>query len=761
MIVSFTQDDAERAFRAEIADFIRRDLPADMAARNRTAVHWTREDMLGWAEILNRRGWSTIHWPEEYGGPGWTPRQRHIFEEMTFAAGAPPLNMQAITLVGPVISTFGSAEQKARHLPSIREGREFWAQGFSEPNAGSDLASLKTTALRDGDSYVINGQKIWTSQAQYADWLFLLVRTDPQAEKRAGISFILCPANAPGVTIRPIPSIDGGISLCETFLENVRVPVENLVGEAGKGWVYANFLLGNERTTTAEIPRNRQMLKRLKSLAKNHTRNGRPLSQDPAFAARIAALEVELEALEVSVQRALSETQPNGRPMASTLKLRGSEILQGLAELQVEALGPRGAIALNMAPEGILSLPGLDDAAEVTEEYLFRRAATIYGGTSEIQRSIIGKAILKLDEHASPSQDLTDDQRMLADTIRRLTNRHHGFAGRKDRLARGAAATREIWAELAETGLLAMTLSEAAGGLGSPPADIAIVLEGLGAALATEPFLSGAVLAARAVETAAGPDSEWLAGVAEGTRILALAHENAGDAARATPTDQGYVLDGAKAMVLGAPDADVLIVLAEVECAGPTLFALPADTPGISRFDYPLFDGRSASDITFTGVSLSADALLGTAGAANLGDALDLATIGLCAEALGAMEKALWITRDYTNARQQFNSPLSGFQAVQHRIADMYVDLEQARSILMRGLAALELPKGRERDLAVSATKALVGLAARRIGNAAVQLHGGIGITDEYIIGHYFKRLMVSDQLLGDRQHHLSRIAAE
>lgn len=774
MTFTFAPDADEARFRAEIAEFIKERLPADMVRRTKDAVHYSREDMLTWTAILAEKGWSVPHWPVEYGGTGWSERYRGIFGEMIFAAGAPANNMQAISLVGPVIYTFGTEEQKKRFLPDIREGKVFWAQGFSEPNSGSDLASLRTTAILDGDEYVINGQKIWTSQAFMADWIFLLVRTNPNAaDKRSGISFMLVPADTPGITIRPIVSIDGGTSLCETFLENVRVPKDSLVGEEGKGWVYANFLLGNERTTTAEVPRNKRMLARAIELAHSHKRGGRPLIEDPAFASRLSQLASEVAALEVSVHRVLTDTAGNqGRPTASTLKLRGVEILQGLLELQVEALGARGAIAMpaeaGESDPVLLALAGLEDGEHVTTEYLFRRAATIYGGTSEIQRTIIAKSILKIGDTSAPSGHLTDDQRMLADSVSRFVERAYPFEARNALLEEGKTAIERNWQAYGEAGWTAMGVPEEAGGLGSTPGDIAVVLEGLGGALALEPLLSSGVMGARALAAAGGQKAdELLAASAEGVSVLALAHDEP-DAAEisdvnttAQKTDSGFVLNGSKMMVLGAPLADVFLVSAVADGNAVSLFAVPKATPGLSITEYRLFDGRLAGDINLANVAIDADALVGAEGGAleAIVSAYEHGAIGLCAEAVGAMEKAFWITRDYTKTRQQFNTAIADFQAVQHHLANMYVELEQARSMLARGVAALELEKADERSVAVSASKALIGHSARKVAAIAVQLHGGIGVTEEYVIGHYFKRLMVSDQLLGDRYVHQSKVA--
>ncbi len=396
------RDPGDETFREEVRTFLRDCLPVEMARRTRRAFHPAKPDMQAWTRILHRRAWSAPHWPVEYGGTGWSPSRQFIFEVECALAGAPPTCASAFRLVAPVIYTFGTAAQKERYLPGIRCGDEFWAQGFSEPNAGSDLASLRTSARRDGDAYVVNGQKIWTSEAHCADRLFCLVRTNATVKPQHGISFLLIDADAPGVTIRPIISIDGAHSLNEVFFDNVRVPVSDRVGDEGQGWAYAKFLLEHERALSAEVPRNRRMFARLIEIASRETSNGVPLLEDAAFARRIAEVEVELMALEFLTLRALSEEGSTAKPCwpsGSVLHVLGSELQQAIAELQLEALGERAttfypAIDGDETPADYP--PGPDHAPGVASDYLYRRAVTIYGGSNEIQRNLIAKSVLEL-----------------------------------------------------------------------------------------------------------------------------------------------------------------------------------------------------------------------------------------------------------------------------------------------------------------------------------------------------------------------------
>jgi alkylation response protein AidB-like acyl-CoA dehydrogenase len=390
----FERDPADAAFRDEVRAFVRDALPPDMAKRNLRGFHPTKEDMQAWTRILHARGWSAPHWPVEHGGTGWSPLRRHLFEQECFAAGAPPTCTAAFSLVAPVLHHFGTPAQQRRHLPPILCGDTFWGQGFSEPNAGSDLASLRTRATRDGEHYIVDGQKTWTTEGHYADWLFCLVRTDTAVSPQRGISFLLIDARSPGITVRPIISIDGAHSLNEVFFDAVRVPVENRVGDEGQGWTCAKFLLDNERAFSAELPRNMRMLARLKAAARAQRLDG-----EPVFAHRMAEIEVELAALEWLTLRALSEhgsAAANAWPAGSMLHVLGSELQQKTGALLVEALGERGIVAYpelhgDAAPD---YPPGPDHAPGITADFLYRRAVTIYGGSNEIQRNLIARHLL-------------------------------------------------------------------------------------------------------------------------------------------------------------------------------------------------------------------------------------------------------------------------------------------------------------------------------------------------------------------------------
>ncbi|MGK8501162.1 acyl-CoA dehydrogenase family protein [Nocardia asiatica] len=390
MKLSLSPDDV--AFRDELRKIYRTEIPADIRERVRNGRELSRDDIVTAHKILNDHGLAVPNWPVEWGGKDWTPMQRHIWQdEMQLASVPEPLTFNA-QMVGPVIAQFGSQELKERFLPPTAALDIWWCQGFSEPDAGSDLASLRTTAVRDGDSYIVNGQKIWTTLAQYADWIFCLVRTDPNApKKQAGISFLLFDVKSPGVTIRPIKLIDGGYEVNEVFFENVRVPADQLVGEENMGWTYAKFLLGNERTGITGVGRTKVKIGVAKQYAAQIRSGSGTLLEDPVFAARVAELENELLALELTQLRVVSNSadgKPN--PASSVLKLRGSELQQAATELLLDIAGPD---AIPVDADDIAS-PGW--AQRSGPAYLNYRKTTIYGGSSEVQRTIIASTILGL-----------------------------------------------------------------------------------------------------------------------------------------------------------------------------------------------------------------------------------------------------------------------------------------------------------------------------------------------------------------------------
>lgn len=378
----------EQAFRDEVRQFLAAELPADIRDRmSRHDASRIRDDIVRWQKILHAKGWGAPAWPVEFGGTGWSKTQQYLFETECALADAPAQLAFGIKMVAPVIMRYGSAEQQQRFLPRILAAEDWWCQGYSETGSGSDLASLKMKAERDGDDYVLNGRKVWNTLGQFADWIFCLVRTDPTAKPQKGISFLLIDMKTPGISVRPTRLLDGTFEVNEIWFDDVRVPASNRVGEENQGWTYAKFLLGHERTNIAGIGACKRELQRLKQDAVGVMKDGRSLLEDPLFGSKVAQVEIELTALEVTNMRVIFAEAANHAPgpEASMLKIRGTEIMQRISELQVELLGP-----------GALAYRSDDDGSRATAAYLNLRKLSIFGGSNEIQRNIIAHMILGL-----------------------------------------------------------------------------------------------------------------------------------------------------------------------------------------------------------------------------------------------------------------------------------------------------------------------------------------------------------------------------
>ena len=395
MKLDFTPE--ETAFRDEVRAFLKDALPDDLRQKMINRDHLTKEDTVRWQRILNARGWAVTHWPVQYGGQAWTPTQRYIFQEEMALAHAPEGSPFNVNMIGPVLCKFATDAQKAKFLAATANIDIWWCQGFSEPGAGSDLASLKTTAVRDGDHYVLNGQKIWTTQAQHADWMFGLFRTDSSGKKQQGITFLLVDMKTPGITVRPIETIDGEHDANEVFFDDVRVPVENIIGEEGQGWDVAKHLLGSERSGIARIGLSKERLSQLRALETRLVEDG-TLSEEEQrrLAHKLAEVEVELRALELTQLRVVAADAHGGgaNAAASILKVKGTEMQQRMTELVTELAGPAG-----------LSMPDHDHATNDPDEgwvsaaapfYFTMRKVSIFGGSNEVQKNIIAKTMLGL-----------------------------------------------------------------------------------------------------------------------------------------------------------------------------------------------------------------------------------------------------------------------------------------------------------------------------------------------------------------------------
>lgn len=395
MDLSYT--DEERAFREEVRQFLAEKLPKELSEKVRSGQELTKADHERWHAILNEQGWLATNWPKEFGGAAWNAVQRHIFEEEAAAHHAPRIVPFGLSMLAPVLQKFGSKEQQDYWLPRILSGEDWWCQGYSEPGAGSDLASLKTTAVKDGDHYIVNGQKTWTTLGQHANMIFCLVRTNKDVKQQEGISFLLIDMETPGITVRPIILLDGGAEVNEVFFDNVKVPAENLVGEEDKGWTYAKYLLTHERTNIAGVGFSQAGLAAVKRIAKSEMAGGRPLIENPHFAARVAQAEIDLMAMATTNLRIISKAAAGQAPgvESSMLKVKGTIIRQEINDLARRAAG---VYAMPFASEAVAgsndALPDPNDAGPVAAQYFNNRKLSIFGGSNEIQRQIIAKTML-------------------------------------------------------------------------------------------------------------------------------------------------------------------------------------------------------------------------------------------------------------------------------------------------------------------------------------------------------------------------------
>jgi alkylation response protein AidB-like acyl-CoA dehydrogenase len=403
MDLNFTPQEEE--FRSEVRSFFESELPKDIRDKIELDRRISKDDMVRWQKILHKKGWGAPNWPKQFGGTGWNVVEQHIFEEERADLSAPPQNPFSLKMLAPVMQAFVNAAQQEYFLPRILAADDWWCQGYSEPGSGSDLASLRTSAVRQGDSYIVNGQKTWNTLGQYADWIFCLVRTSTEGRQQQGISFLLIDMKSPGVSVRPIIMLDGEHEINDIFFDNVKVPVQNLIGEENKGWTYAKFLLSHERTGNAGIGACKRALKQLKEIAAQQPDNGRALIEDARFRDRIAQLEMELMALEITNLRVLSGYAKDSRalgPEVSMLKIKGSEIIQSLAELKMHALGHdalpyvREALDLEWGGDALLGEHYKAYAPPLSGQYFNQRKTTIYAGSTEIQKNIISQMILGL-----------------------------------------------------------------------------------------------------------------------------------------------------------------------------------------------------------------------------------------------------------------------------------------------------------------------------------------------------------------------------
>jgi len=758
------------SFRAEVREFLAHAVPEDIAAAVRANCLVTREQAQRWQHILHEQGWAAPGWPREHGGPGWSLAQQAVYREELAACDVPRFENLGIDTIGPTLMRHGTPEQKARFLPRMLSFEDFWAQGYSEPEAGSDLASLRTTARRDGECFVLSGTKIWQSYGHWANWVLVLARTDPSASrKQDGISVLLVDLAAPGVTVRPIRFMHGGVLHVQMFFDEVRVPADNLVGVENAGWSVAKGLLVTERLFVARVAECRADLAATRRLADGRGPGGASLLAQDVHARRLAELDIRVRALEAAWWPAVHAVEQGQEPAleSSLLKLQGNEVLQDLQQLQLDLLGSDALVFDPQAVEGIPSQPPLVPAhAGNLAMHVWRyRGITLGGGTSEVQRGIVAKAVFggQTELELPLSGGLDEQQSMLDDGLRRLLAQCYDFERRRDILAAPGGLDQAFWRGFGELGLRGLLVPERDGGFGGTVSDLLPVMGALGEALVLEPVLWTSVLPMQLLLDATGFEgrTRTLDALMEGARI-ALAHTDRGTPVTAVRDGDGWRLRGRKSLVLGGDGASRILVSARQEGGGLVLFDCPAAQPGVSLQRYRLHDGRGAADLLLEDVHLPAAARVAgpERASAIIDEALAFVTIGLCAESVGAMRKALALTVEYMRTRKQFGRSLADYQALQHRVVEHFRQWVHARVLVREAASGWLSTSPVERAKRISAAKWMAGRAGRAIALDALQLHGAVGLQDETAISHYARRLAANDALLGDMTFHLGRLAA-
>lgn len=750
------------AFRTEVRQYLEQSLPADIRAAVQAHCLVTREQAQRWQGILHARGWAAPGWPREHGGPGWSLARQAVFREELAAVDAPRFENLGIDTIGPTIMRHGTPEQCARFLPRILSFDDFWAQGYSEPDAGSDLASLRTTARREGDAFVVNGSKIWQSYGHWANWALVLVRSDVSAHrKQDGISVLLVDLATPGVTVRPIRFMHGGVLHVQMFFDEVRVPAANLLGAEHAGWSVAKGLLVTERLFVARVAECKADLEATRKLLASK----RALPVYDVHARRLAGLEIRARALEAAWWPAIRAVEAGQEPAleSSLLKMQGNEVLQDLQQLQLDLLGADALVFDPRAVEGVPASPPLSPghAGNLAMHVWRYRGITLGGGTTEVQRGIVAKAIFGgQSELERPAPDELDEQQaMLDDGLRRLLAGRYDFDHRRDILAAGGTDA-GFWGALGDMGLRALMVPERDGGFGGKLPDLVPVMAALGEALVVDPVLWACVLPTQLLLDAPGFDGRAaaLGALMDGARI-AFAHTDGAEPVLAVRDGDGWRLSGRKRLVMGGDSAARVLVSARLEGGGTALFDCGTDAAGLEAIRYRLHDGRGAADLAFDAVRLPAHARV--AGPERAGSIVEeaqaFATIALCAESVGAMRRALALTVEYMRVRKQFGRSLADYQALQHRVVEHYREWSHARVLVREAAAGWTTASPVERAKRISAAKWMSGQAGRAIALDTLQLHGAVGLQDETAISHYARRLVANNVLLGDATDQLAR----
>jgi acyl-CoA dehydrogenase len=763
------------AFRDDVRTFVDKRLPADIRQTVEAKRLVSREQAQRWQRELSAVGWGAPSWPKEFGGTGWPLLKQAVLQEELLLSGAPAVDSLGLGTIGPTIIRHGTSDQQSRFLGRIINFDDYWAQAYSEPGAGSDLAALSCAARREGDHYVVNGTKIWQSHAHWANWALTLVRTSQGKRKQEGITVLLIDLDAPGVTVRPIKFVNGTVFHSQLFFDDVRVPAINRIGEEGAGWSIAKSLLVTERLFTGRVPECKRQLAELKKLAAVEGPGRTDLRAQPWFARRIAELEIRLQAFDHAWWRAVERTQAGDDLGDEVLKLRliSGVLLPDLHGLQLEIAGPDALLVdpASLHDDGAEPGPSLSpQRAENIHIHHFRyRGITLGTGSAEVQRDLVGREVFERGNTGDRPAAETENETMLAETVKRFVERDYTFDRRRETIAKKASFDADIWQSVADLGLTGLLASAEAGGYGGSVKDMTIVCEALGEGLVVEPYVwtavAGMTIAATcgtAAEKAGLSQTDMIAG---GQKV-ALAWLEPGarfDSERcatvAARSPAGWTLTGRKHLVWGAASADKVVISARLEHADGefALFCADASALHASRHGNA-YNDRAASQLLLDGLKLDHTALLrhGKQAEALLQQVIDKVTLALCAEGIGAMDKALAITLEYMKTRKQFGRPIAEFQALRHRVVEHCIVLYSVRSLVRIAAGAFACETA-STSKAVSAAKWMTGRAARQIGHDVLQLHGAIGFQDETPISHYARFLVSLDAMLGDSEHHMTQ----
>ncbi|MBB1593201.1 acyl-CoA dehydrogenase family protein [Achromobacter sp. UMC46] len=758
--------DARQAadFRQDIRRALHSSLPADLREADAANCLVTREQARRWQQIMHSQGWAAPAWPAKHGGPGWALWQLAIFREEYALAGCPRFENLGIDMIGPTLMNHGTPSQQVRFLPRILSFEDYWAQAYSEPDAGSDLASVKTTARRDGDVFVVTGTKIWQSFGHWANWALALVRTDAGAgRKQDGLSVLLIDMTLPGVTVRPIRFINGAEFHVQLFFDEVRVPSDCLVGAQDGGWAVAKDLLVTERLFLARVGECKAELEKLKRLTRQYQGPPALARANQRTWAELAKLECRFLAHESQWWQALTAVAAGSDSdiAPSLLKLQGTELIQDLYAAQMALIGRHGLPVDPAALDGRATLPPLVPGSvnNIHLHFLRYRGVTLGGGASEIQKEIIARVLFsgKSELGAVADAGADEQQSMIDESLRKYLAREYGADARRESILGGGARCAQAWAEIAGFGVLGLMADEEQGGASGRLADVAHVTQTLAAHLFLPIYGAAAIAAPMAwgIAGAASADtvSRMLVDTLAGQAMLSCALE-ADSPLAARPVQGGWTLTGKLSTVLGGDSATRMLVAAALSDAPDAelgVFLLPAGAPGLTRRSYRLYDARGAADLDVDAVGADAADLIVRGPAARafcaaFGQAEQLLW---CVENVGVMREALRQTVEYLGTRRQFGRPLSEFQALRHRVVDLYRAWRNAQALTWNAIGQWRQADPEAQVGAVAAACWISGESAHAVALDVLQLHGAIGLQDETAISHLAKRLLVNETLLG------------